>query len=131
MSSLANLFFRLRPSDGPLAAPQVRTEPVFVHASRPSKFLILVACVVVVTFLMLLPPLAQTPSYHNFADRRTILDIPDFWDVISNLPFLVVGLMGLLRFRDQALRLLFFGVFCTSLGSAYYWSARLELCQWD
>ena len=82
--------------------------------------LILMAGVLVVGLLILAPPLRQNPSYHQFADRRTILDIPDFWDVISNLPFLVVGAMGLLRFRDGASRILFFGVFCTSLGSAYY-----------
>lgn len=64
--------------------------------------------------------LASESELHDFADRRTILDIPDFWDVISNSPFLVVGLMGLLKFRDRASRILFFGVFCTSLGSAYY-----------
>lgn len=120
MSSVANLFFRLRPPAGRLPASQVRTEPVFVHVSRRNKILILVPCIVVVAFLMWVPPLAQTLSYHNFADRRTILDIPDFWDVISNLPFLVVGAMGLRRFRDGASRILFFGVLCTSLGSAYY-----------
>lgn len=120
MSLLANPFFRLRPPAGRLAASQVRTEPVFVHVSRRNKILILSTCIVAVACLMLAPPLAQSPSYHDFADRRMILDIPDFWDVISNLPFLVVGVMGLLRFRDRASRILFFGVLCTSLGSAYY-----------
>jgi hypothetical protein len=120
MSSSANLFFRLRPPAVRLAALRMGTEQILVQVPRRNKFLMLVACVVTVAFLMCAPPLAQTPSYHNFADRRTILDIPDFWDVISNLPFLVVGIIGLFRFRDQALRLLFFGIFCTSLGSAYY-----------
>lgn len=93
---------------------------MLVQVSRRNKILILVACVQVVSFLIWAPPLHQSASYHDFADRRTILDIPDFWDVISNLPFLVVGAMGLLRFRDGASRILFFGVFGTSLGSAYY-----------
>jgi hypothetical protein len=79
-----------------------------------------VACVLFVSFLIWAPPLHQSASYHDFADRRTIFDIPDLWDVISNLPFLVVGAMGLLRFRDGASRILFFGVLCTSVGSAYY-----------
>lgn len=91
-----------------------------VRVSRWNKFRIVAACVLVVGFLIWAPPLHQSASYHDFADRRTILDIPDFCDVISNVLFLVVGLMGMLRFRDQASRILFFGVFCTSLGSAYY-----------
>src|SRR5262249_50850317 len=55
-----------------------------------------------------------------FADQRTLLGIPNFWDVISNLPFFVVGLIGLLAFRDFATRLVFLGIFCTAFGSAYY-----------
>ncbi len=91
-----------------------------VQISQRNKILILVACVVVVLFLIFAPPLSQSQSYHDFADRRTILGIPNFWDVISNLPFLVVGLMGLIRFRDVASRILFFGIFSTAFGSAYY-----------
>ena len=93
---------------------------MLAQVSRKSNMLMAVACVLVVSLLIWAPPLHQNVSYHDFADRRTILDIPDFWDVISNALFLVVGLMGLLSFRDQASRILFFGVFCTSLGSAYY-----------
>jgi len=44
-----------------------------------------------VIFLILMPPLPQDQSYHSFADRRTLLQIPNFWDVVSNLPFAVVG----------------------------------------
>ena len=91
-----------------------------VQISRRNKILILVACILVMAFLILGPPLRQSQSYHDFADRRTILGIPDFCDVISNSLFLVVGIVGLLRFRGTASRILFFGVFCTSLGSAFY-----------
>ena len=45
--------------------------------------------------LLLLPPIPQDPSYHQFADQRTLLGIPNFWNVVSNLPFVVVGAMGL------------------------------------
>jgi hypothetical protein len=105
---------------------------MLVQVSQRKKILIVVACVLIVSFLIWAPPLHQSASYHDFADRRTILDIPDFWDVISNLPFLVVGAMGLLRFRDGASRILSFGVLCISVGSAHYHlapdSARLF---WD
>ncbi|MGB6194693.1 MAG: hypothetical protein WBF42_19670 [Terracidiphilus sp.] len=104
-----------------------------VQISQRNKILILAAGIIaVVLFLIFAPPLPQSPSYHDFADRRTILGVPNFWDVISNLPFLVVGLMGLLRFSDFASRILFFGIFSTAFGSAYYHlapdSARLF---WD
>src|SRR5258708_1963065 len=37
----------------------------------------------------------QDSRYHNFADQRHLLGIPNFWNVISNAPFLVVGVLGL------------------------------------
>ena len=44
----------------------------------------------------LLPRLPQAPDYHNFADQRTFLSLPNFFNVISNAPFLLVGVWGLL-----------------------------------
>ena len=52
--------------------------------------------------LPLLPPVPQDPSYHQFADQRTLLlGIPNFWNVISNLPFVLVGAMGLWQFGRE------------------------------
>jgi Ceramidase len=100
--------------------------------SRRNAIFAVTACVAVALFLILAPPLHQSQSYHDFADQRTILGIPNFWNVISNLPFLVVGLAGITKFRDQASRILFLGVFLTAFGSGYYHlapdSARLF---WD
>ena len=45
--------------------------------------------------LLLVPPILQDQSYHQFADQRTILGVPNFWNVVSNLPFLAVGAVGL------------------------------------
>ena len=45
--------------------------------------------------VMALPPIAQDPSYHDFADRRTFFDIPNFLDVTTNLAFLAVGIAGI------------------------------------
>jgi hypothetical protein len=44
----------------------------------------------------LLPPIPQPESYHHFADQRTIFGIAHGLDVLSNLAFLVSGLLGLL-----------------------------------
>lgn len=93
---------------------------MFPRISRRVKLAIIVGVSAFVIFLLLVPPLHQDPSYHRFADRRTILGVPNFWDVISNFPFLIVGAIGLVTFRDFASRLLFLGVFFTAFGSAYY-----------
>ncbi len=69
---------------------------------------------------LFVPPLAQDESYHTFADSRTILGIPNFWNVVSNLSFAIVGVIGLLKTRGIAARLLFAGVLLTCFGSAYY-----------
>lgn len=71
-------------------------------------------------FLTLAPPIAQDPAYHVFADQRSVFGIPNFWNVVSNLPFCVVGILGLRAFRDPAERVLFTGVLLICFGSAYY-----------
>ena len=71
--------------------------------------------------LLPLPPLLQDPSYHQFADQRELFGIPNFWNVVSNFPFIVVGAVGLFRFRRNAITLILFtGLFLTGFGSSYY-----------
>ena len=83
--------------------------------------------------LLLLPPIPQDQSYHQFADQRTLFGIPNFWNVVSNLPFLAVGAAGLRRFRDDPATVVFFlGVFLTGLGSSYYhWDPNDSTLFWD
>jgi hypothetical protein len=51
----------------------------------------------------LLPPLAQDPAYHGFADKRAILSIPNGLNVLSNLAFFLVGVVGVWRlFHDSS-----------------------------
>jgi hypothetical protein len=89
-----------------------------------------------VALAMASPPLPQDPTYHHFADQRTLLGVPHFFNVVSNLPFLIVGVLGIRfvlsreavrpggPFRLPAERwpyLLFFvGVGLTAFGSSYY-----------
>jgi len=85
------------------------------------------AAAVVVAFLQ---PIPQPQAYHNFADQRTIFGVSHGFDVLSNLAFLVPGLLGLWFVLKAGLTLdagtrwafatLFFGLVLTSLGSAYY-----------
>lgn len=41
-------------------------------------------------------PIAQDPAYDNFADDRRMLGIPNLLNVISNVPFIAVGGLGML-----------------------------------
>jgi Ceramidase len=71
--------------------------------------------------LLPLPPLLQDQSYHHFADQRELFGIPNFWNVVSNLPFIAVGALGLLWVRRDAITIvLFTGLFLTGFGSSYY-----------
>ena len=91
--------------------------------------------VAAIVVLFCLPPLPQPLSYHHFADDRTLLAVPNFFNVVSNVPFLLVGVWGLWcvlhrqtetgsPFVDPVERrpfvLFFLGVGLTGLGSAYY-----------
>jgi hypothetical protein len=83
-----------------------------------------------------LPPIPQDQDYHAFADDRTMLGVPNFLNVASNLPFLAVGVLGLgaLLRRDAVgpegavleraerwpLLVLFSGVLLTGFGSSWY-----------
>ena len=47
--------------------------------------------------------------------------MPNFWNVVSNLPFILVGAMGLVRVRGSwSASVFFLGVFLTGFGSSYY-----------
>ena len=62
--------------------------------------------------LFLLPPIVQNQDYHDFADQRTLFGIPNFWNVVSNIPFIGIGVVGLWQFgRSQATMLLFSAFF--------------------
>src|SRR5262245_2694619 len=83
--------------------------------------------------LLLLPPIPQPQTYHQFADQRTIFGIPNFWNVVSNLPFVMIGGWGLLRYRDDAATIVVFGgIFLTGFGSTYYhWNPNDSTLFWD
>ena len=83
--------------------------------------------------------IGQDPAYHGFADRRAFFGIPNFFDVTSNLAFLVVGAMGLrICLRDRmgkcrnAWLALFAGVTLVGFGSAYFhWDPNDQTLVWD
>src|SRR5262245_15202615 len=50
--------------------------------------------IVALGLVFCLSPIPQDLSYHTFADDRTMLGVPNFLNVASNLPFIVVGVLG-------------------------------------
>jgi hypothetical protein len=100
--------------------------------NRPLVIL-LGAMAITLVGLLLVPPIPQDQSYHQFADQQALLGVPNFWNVISNLPFVLVGAVGLWKFhRDPITLVLFAGVLLTGIGSSYYhWNPRDDTLLWD
>ena len=116
--------------------------------TRRRTRLLVVLVVLMVGVTILVPPVAQDPAYHHFADQRALHRVPNFLNVASNLPFLLVGALGLL-FLARAHRTgpggafvppadrrpywpFFTGVALTGLGSAYYhWQPDSAILFWD
>jgi hypothetical protein len=81
-----------------------------------------------------LNPIAQDLSYHNFIDKRPWLNIANFGDVASNIPYIIVGLMGLIftvqshnntqKFQNPIesipFIIAFIGILLVGFGSGYY-----------
>ncbi len=101
--------------------------------SRTRATLLVAVSLISFLFLWLLPPVPLGPRYHIFADNRTQLGIPNCLDVLSNIPFMLVGLWGTIwlfgrssaaAFQtrvEKAVYLIFFlGVAFTGVGSFWY-----------
>ncbi|MDD2660853.1 MAG: ceramidase domain-containing protein [Methylococcales bacterium] len=96
---------------------------------RLKIILTIVAVSTVAVFSM--DPIAQDTGYHDFADPRGALNISNFYNVLSNLPFIIIGIMGIRLVglgrttgglpELQSVYMTFFtGVFLTGFGSGYY-----------
>lgn len=94
--------------------------------------------IVVFTSLLLFGRMPQESSYHEFADTRTLIGVKNFWNVLSNLPFLLVGGFGLWRGHSLNTsyqldyRILCVSILFVSLGSAYYhFTPTTSTLLWD
>ncbi len=87
--------------------------------------LLVVLGLIAIITMFSIPPISQDEQYHNFSDTRTFLNIPNFWNVISNLVFVAVAVFGLrnvksIRKMKLQYKTLFYGIILVALGSGYY-----------
>lgn len=107
-------------------------------------FLLMLMAAGAVALLIRYGRIPQPEDYHAFADSRTLLGIPNALNVLSNVPFAIVGWMGIAFLRRGPTRdpdgpyrpgahtafesmrerpayvLFFLGVLLTAFGSGYY-----------
>jgi hypothetical protein len=57
--------------------------------------LLAIVCLAAVVAVGFVPRIPQDPAYHRFVDDRTLLGVPNFWNVVSNIGYLLVGIYGL------------------------------------
>ncbi len=99
----------------------------------PKVGLLVALAALLASVALLVPPVPQDPAYHALAERRVIFGIPNFGDVVSNIGFAIVGLLGLAFVsgergrkvfaapRERLPYVVFFaGLVLTAAGSAYY-----------
>lgn len=109
-----------------------------------SFILIISTLLIFIVVFALIPPIAQSTNYHQFIDTRKIAGIPNFANVVSNLLFIVISILGFISLRRQwqnknltgqeaiVFLLIFIGIFFTGLGSAYYhWLPNNDRLMWD
>ncbi len=98
---------------------------------RIASLLIFFISCISIGYLSWYGPIAQDPAYHVFADQRILLRLPNFWNVVTNLPFIIVGIFGLLFCKSNesfslpgenrmACIFFFVGILGTGISSGYY-----------
>lgn len=96
------------------------------------RLLLWLIAIVAIAGIMQIPPVSQDLTYHSFADHNALfLGISNTWNVLSNLPFVLVGMYSLYvarKYKDDLFcsgiykQFIVFsiGVFLVGFGSAYY-----------
>ena len=120
-------------------------ESTGVLLTRSDPRVLLLACpgLTSVAVTLTLPAIHQWGSDHNFADTRGFRHLPNALNVLSNIPFLIVGALGLAfvsrpspsflaSWERGPAAVLLFALFLTAFGSAYYhWNPNDRSLFWD
>ncbi|MBV4356879.1 hypothetical protein [Pinibacter aurantiacus] len=115
-----------------------------MNAKKVKQTLVILAAILLILAAFILPAVNQQQTFHDFADKRSLLFIPNAGDVLSNLAFLFVALWGLIVLaKDKiiepsqnnlknAYRWMFLGLMLTAFGSAFYhWAPTDKRLVWD
>jgi len=81
--------------------------------------------------VFLLPAIPQPQSYHQFADQQSLFGLPNYFNTLSNIPYLIIGYFGYRLINSDkkialansiryVYQLFFIGVFFIGIGSFYY-----------
>ncbi len=94
---------------------------------QAKNYLLLTLSLVGIGILFFIGPIPQDACYHNFSDNRTLFGLTNFWNVVSNVPFIMIGVFGMLFTLKKTNFSLFWncfvfflGIFLTGIGSWYY-----------
>jgi len=110
---------------------------------KPKLTLIFIIVIVAIIAAVAAGPISQDREYHAFADQRIVFGIPNFWNVVTNIPLIIIGIMGMtLIARGKAsgglaeLKMIYFlffiGLFATGFGSMYYhYDPTNQTLLWD
>jgi len=113
------------------------------HANVKNLKVIYLTIIIVVIGVFTLSPMPQNLEYHNFADQRQLLGMSHFWNVVSNLLFIIVSFIAVnnLLYKDSlkyppkmfSCYLIFFvGIGTIGIGSVYYHlQPNNETLLWD
>jgi len=101
------------------------------------QILLFVSVVAFAMVFLLLKPFAQNAHYHSFANETSLFGIPNFANVVSNVGFILGGILGLITcfkrtiFNPICLSLVA-GIFLTGFGSGYYhYAPNNSTLMWD
>jgi hypothetical protein len=87
-------------------------------------------------------PIPQDENFHHFADIRSMFSVANFWNVMSNLIFLLIGITALQKLWSNKLVLIaqvrasyyifFTGLLLVAFGSAWYhYNPNNSTLVWD
>jgi hypothetical protein len=105
---------------------------VLLVSKKVGVIILLGSALLLLVIGLLISPIPQPQSYHHFADQRVWFGIDNTWNVLSNLPFALVGIWGLfLLYSHTTLQfidnhecwfwvLISLGLILVALGSSYY-----------
>jgi hypothetical protein len=110
---------------------------VFTRVHRQA--LLALVCLAAVVAVFFVPRIPQDPAYHHFVDDRTLLGVPNFWNVISNIGYLVVGIYGLARISRVRVPVArrAYTIFCVAVtlvafgSSWYHYAPATDSLVWD